>query len=178
MIANPRRHWRVTRKRQQMQHAPIYREAPARPAHRPRARARLVAFVVGVAALALVAPGLGDGFAAPTPTTEEAPPIAADASADRHNLGAALTRAAPPPSPAPAPAPVAEAPAAPPAPAVVADNAARRERYVVQDGDTLSDIAYMVGASAEALMQENEIDDPDLLYVGDVLLLPPDRDGR
>jgi D-alanyl-D-alanine carboxypeptidase len=44
--------------------------------------------------------------------------------------------------------------------------------YVVQDGDTLFGIAAQFGVTVEALMQANDIIDPDNLQVGDVLTIP------
>lgn len=46
------------------------------------------------------------------------------------------------------------------------------ETYVVQPGDTLSEIAVRVGVPAEALARANGISDPDLIYVGQVLKIP------
>lgn len=54
--------------------------------------------------------------------------------------------------------PVAEAPAA--------------RRHTVQPGDTLSAIAAASGVSVEALIAANDLDDPDLIAVGQVLRIP------
>ena len=159
-----------------MQHAPIYREPRPRIPRRAGTDRRLTSLVIGVAALTLMAPGLGRGFAASAPAPDDEPPIVADANADRHSVGAALSRAVPSPSAGPTPAPVArDEPAREATPA--ARDAVRRARYVVREGDTLSDIADLLGTSVEALMEANAIDDPDLLYEDEVLLVPSDRDG-
>jgi nucleoid-associated protein YgaU len=157
-----------------MQHAPIYREPRTRIPRRAGTHSRLASLVIGVVALALMAPGLGRGFAASTPAPDDEPPIVADA--DRHSVGAALSRAVPSPSAGPATAPVARDEPAQEGTAAARD-AVRRARYVVREGDTLSDIADLLGTSVEALMEANAIDDPDLLYEGEVLLVPSDRDG-
>src|SRR5215216_1812459 len=68
----------------------------------------------------------------------------------------------PPASPAPAPA-AAPAPTPPAPPA---------GSYTVQPGDTLSGIATALGTSIEALMQANNLPDPDTLMVGQVLVVP------
>jgi LysM repeat protein len=44
--------------------------------------------------------------------------------------------------------------------------------YVVQPGDTLADIAIKLGVSSSALRQANGITNPDLIYVGQNLLIP------
>lgn len=44
--------------------------------------------------------------------------------------------------------------------------------YVVQEGDTLSDLAARFGVSEDALREANGIDDPDSLFVGQELRVP------
>ncbi|WP_338602913.1 GH25 family lysozyme [Saccharopolyspora sp. SCSIO 74807] len=61
------------------------------------------------------------------------------------------TGPAPAPQPAPQPAP---------------------ETYVVQPGDTLSDIGNKVGVPWQTVAQANGITDPNLIYVGQVLRIP------
>jgi nucleoid-associated protein YgaU len=46
--------------------------------------------------------------------------------------------------------------------------------YEVQAGDTLSSIAERFGTTTEALVQQNEIADPDLIALGQVLVIPPE----
>jgi LysM repeat protein len=46
------------------------------------------------------------------------------------------------------------------------------EEYVVQAGDTLSAIAASAGTSVQSLQTLNNLDDPNNLFVGQVLLLP------
>jgi murein DD-endopeptidase MepM/ murein hydrolase activator NlpD len=51
------------------------------------------------------------------------------------------------------------------------------DQYVVQAGDTLGDIAARYGVSAEALMQANNLADPNALSVGQTLLIPAPEPG-
>ncbi|MEW6242354.1 MAG: LysM peptidoglycan-binding domain-containing protein [Chloroflexota bacterium] len=46
------------------------------------------------------------------------------------------------------------------------------DEYVVQPGDTLGSIAFSRGVSLEALMQANGLTDPNLLEVGQTLVIP------
>ncbi len=50
--------------------------------------------------------------------------------------------------------------------------AASGETYTVQPGDTLGDIAFRFGTTAAVLADINQLANPDLLQVGDVLILP------
>jgi LysM repeat protein len=49
--------------------------------------------------------------------------------------------------------------------------------YVVQSGDTLSDIAQQLGVDVDALVSVNNLGD-DLIYPAQVLYLPPDGGGQ
>jgi nucleoid-associated protein YgaU len=44
--------------------------------------------------------------------------------------------------------------------------------YVVQPGDTLYSISQKLGVSYDALLMENSITDPNMIYVGQKLLIP------
>ena len=46
------------------------------------------------------------------------------------------------------------------------------ETYVVQPGDTLSGIGAKVGVPWQSIAQANGINDPNLIYVGQVLRIP------
>ncbi len=46
------------------------------------------------------------------------------------------------------------------------------DEYIVQFGDTLGDIALRYGISVQALMQANNMTDPNLLAVGQTLIIP------
>jgi LysM repeat protein len=107
--------------------------------------ALIAAFIIG---LALIAYALWDGPTGPTPAT---PTAAVQVAATPGAPGTAIPTAA-----------VRLTPTAPPTP----------ETYVVQGGDTLSAIAYTYGVSLEALMAANGIADPNVLHVGQELLIP------
>jgi murein DD-endopeptidase MepM/ murein hydrolase activator NlpD len=51
------------------------------------------------------------------------------------------------------------------------------ESYTVQAGDTLRQIAARYGVSLDQVAQANQITNPDLLYVGQVLSIPPPTPG-
>ncbi len=51
------------------------------------------------------------------------------------------------------------------------------EQYVVQPGDTLGSISQTYGVSLEALMQANGLADPNLLEVGQMLVIPVPEAG-
>ena len=46
------------------------------------------------------------------------------------------------------------------------------ERYVVQAGDTLLQIANRYGVTVEAIVQANKLENPDVLRVGQELIIP------
>ncbi len=48
-----------------------------------------------------------------------------------------------------------------------------RETYIVVRGDTLIAIADQFGIHLNDLVRENNIADPTMIYVGQVLLIPP-----
>lgn len=52
---------------------------------------------------------------------------------------------------------------------------AEPETYVVQSGDTLSSIAERFDTTIEAIVEANDLDDPDLILVGDELVIPPEE---
>lgn len=51
---------------------------------------------------------------------------------------------------------------------------AAEQTYVVERGDTLSGIAERFGVSATTIIEANDIQDPNLLYVGQILIIPLD----
>ncbi len=55
--------------------------------------------------------------------------------------------------------------------------AAAEDVHQVQPGDTLSGIAERYGIPVELLAQYNGIADPDLIYVGEELVIPPSGEG-
>ena len=46
-------------------------------------------------------------------------------------------------------------------------------RYVVREGDTLSAIAARFDVSEAALLRANDLEDPNLLAIGQELVIPP-----
>ena len=82
----------------------------------------------------------------------------------------ACAGAAAPATPAPVPtlAVVTATPGPPPVP-----TPGEQQRYVVQEGDTLSGIAARFGVSEEAILKENSLSDRDRLFVGQELIIPP-----
>ncbi len=59
------------------------------------------------------------------------------------------------------------------APRVLPTLRAETEIYIVQPGDTLGVIARRYGISLDQLVRANQIENPDLLSVGQVLTIPP-----
>ena len=49
--------------------------------------------------------------------------------------------------------------------------------YIVQPGDTLSDIAEAYGVTVSALVQANGLTNPDYIYIGQELVVPGGRSG-
>jgi LysM repeat protein len=47
-----------------------------------------------------------------------------------------------------------------------------QQSYVVAQGDTLAAIAERFGTTVSALQEANGIDDPDEIFVGQVLVIP------
>lgn len=75
------------------------------------------------------------------------------------------------PTPSATPSPTSTVAAGPPI--ATATLEATPETYVVVEGDTLFDIAANFGVTIEALSEANGIDDPTLLQIGQVLVIPP-----
>lgn len=88
--------------------------------------------------------------ATPTPRPTPTPTVAATP----------VPTAAPTPTP-----PVTPAPTPPPTPTPV-------RTYVVQEGDTLSTIAAAFGTSVSAIQEANGISDPNLITIGQTLVIP------
>ena len=47
------------------------------------------------------------------------------------------------------------------------------ETYTVESGDTLSAIAQRFDTTVEAIVEINDLEDPDTLAIGDELIIPP-----
>jgi LysM repeat protein len=117
--------------------------------------------IVGAGAVAVLATmddglsgGAADGspsaVASPTPTRSPRPSPTATAT----------------PSPTPTPVPETPVPTETPAPAPTPRS------YVVQEGDTLAEIAQQFGTTVEAIQAANGIEDPNTIGVGQVLVIP------
>ena len=55
----------------------------------------------------------------------------------------------------------------------VAPTVAAAIEHVVAAGETLSEIADLYGVTVEAIVEANELEDADLINVGDTLTIPP-----
>jgi LysM repeat protein len=53
-----------------------------------------------------------------------------------------------------------------------AASSAAPQRYVVQEGDTLSSIAARFGVTGAALQRANDLADPNAIFVGQELTIP------
>ena len=115
----------------------------------------------------------GGGEPAAAAANNATPPATATASPP-----AFPTPAVAPGTPCPCATPRAATPdaiaASPAAPAPVATAAidASARRYVVAPGDTLALLARRFGTTVPALVAANELDSPDLILVGQELLIP------
>lgn len=105
-----------------------------------------------------------------TPAVSSAPPpVAAESLAAPPGAaapGAILSAQGPTPTSEGPYAPIAEPPAAPPP-------RTAPSRYVVEPGDVLWQIAERFGLRSETLVWANELEAPDLLRVGQTLVIPP-----
>ena len=101
--------------------------------------------------------GSGTPSASPIPTPAATP--------------TAIVTASPVPTPneTPAPTAVPETPAPTPDPTPVVTP---QQTYTVARGDTLAEIAQRFGTSVDALRAANGIEDPDEIFVGQVLVIP------
>jgi LysM repeat protein len=48
-----------------------------------------------------------------------------------------------------------------------------RQEYTVQAGDTLGAIAAQFGVTVDAIVQANQLANPDIITPGDTLIIPP-----
>ena len=95
----------------------------------------------------------------PTPEVIAAAPAGADTPVPTPAIPQATATPAPPPTPQPTPT------------ATLTPTPAPRE-YVIQDGDSLSEIAEINGLTTDELAEYNEIDDPDSIQVGQTIIIP------
>ncbi len=88
-------------------------------------------------------------------------------------LTVGCSRAAPSPTPTATAVPTATPAVSPTSIATVTPTAAsERVIYIVQPGDTLSSIAEKFGTTLEAIIEANNIADPDLVRAGEELIIP------
>jgi LysM repeat protein len=84
-------------------------------------------------------------------------------------LSGCVRAAAPPPTP---PAPTLEVVVATQGPPPV-PTPGEQQLYEVREGDTLSGVAARFGVSEEAILKQNPDLDPDTVFVGQELVIPP-----
>lgn len=129
--------------------------------------------VLGIAGVALAGPAL-DGrlsvlntaavVVSPSPTAS-LPPIASDGPTPT-----ASPTDSPLPSPTPTPTPTPSPTAVPTAVPTVTP--APVQTYVVQEGDTLAEIAQRFGTTVAVLQAANDIEDPNQIIIGETLVIP------
>ena len=131
---------------------------------RRHSRRGVFGLFLGVAALIAVDRQSAFAEDAPAEGTDPAtPPDAAAASPEGTDAPPAAADAPPASSPPDPPAPEA---AAPPPPATA-------KTYVVQTGDTIYSIAKRNGVSVDAILWANKMTDPNVVKVGQKLVIPP-----
>ena len=126
---------------------------------------------LGVAGAVAAAPLLTGGGANPEPATGTPAP---SSSPTTRPTPAVTATAVPTPSLSPTPSPTPTAvptPAPTPAPTPVI-TPPPPQTYTVAEGDTLAAIADRFGITVAALQQANDIDDPDEIVIGQVLVIP------
>ena len=133
----------------------------------------LVAGIAGSALLlgACRGPGSGGDESTPTVTTTVRAATTARTTTARPATNPTPTTPAAAPGGATtttttAPAPVAQPTATP------RTGTPSGERYTVQPGDTLAAIAAEYGVTVESIIEANNLQNPDLLSVGQILIIP------
>lgn len=102
----------------------------------------------------------------PSPTPKAAPLATATPTATPTPSATPAPSPSPTPTPAPTPTPIpTAAPTPTPTPVAV-------RTYVVQEGDTLAEIAQQFGTTASAIQAANDIEDPDEIIIGQTLVIP------
>lgn len=129
-----------------------------------------------VAGAALARPALDgslsvvDLVAATTPSPTVAPPASpAPVTAQPRPSSTPTPTASPSPSPSSTPAPT-PSPAPTPVPTPTPPPTPRT--YVVQEGDTLAEIAQQFGSTVAAIQAANDIEDPNEIIIGQTLVIP------
>jgi LysM repeat protein len=130
--------------------------------------------ILGLALLALLA-ACGEQAAQPPATATPTPPVAAipptqPAPTGTPTVPPPATEVPAPPVPSDTPAPPTATPVPPtPVPPTATPGVTR---YTVQPGDNLTGIAARYGVNVDRLAQVNGITDPNMLFAGQVLVIP------
>ena len=148
---------------------PVRQDGKAAPAHRfPRvrriARTLLVAaLIIGACVVGLL---VGSRFAAMVASNASATPTAATGGAPLASAAASVMAPQTPiPSPSTTPTPTPTPTRSPtPAPTPIV--------YIVKPGDILMNIAETYGVTVAALVEANDIEDPNVIEVGQRLVIP------
>ncbi len=98
----------------------------------------------------------------PTPSPRATPIATRSAAPSPSPTPTAAPSTSPSSVPTPEPTPAPTAPPPPPA----------QQTYVVKQGDTLAAIAQRLGTTVAALQSANGIQDPDEIFIGQVLVIP------
>ena len=112
------------------------------------------------------------GGATPDPVAGGGVAGASASPASHGDRAARAPTASPSPSPSPTPSPSPSATPAPTAKATPRPTAAATRRYRVKAGDTLSSIAARYGTTVRVLARLNDISDPRIIRIGQVLQIP------
>jgi LysM repeat protein len=136
-----------------------------RPQMGRRARRVLLAAAAALIILLVLVSGAVEGLAGLVtgPSATPTPSLAPSSTPMATGLASTVEAA-----PTPSPAPPASAPAPTPTPAAQATP----RSYVVQQGDTLFDIAARFGTTIAAIQQANGLGDSDVINPGQVLIIP------
>jgi LysM repeat protein len=109
-------------------------------------------------------------ISAPIPITPTPPAPTATAPATPSPTVPTVTPSPSPTVPVATPSPT--VPTATPSPTVLATPPSEVITYTVQAGDTLSEIAAEFGVTVDAIAEANDIEDPSLIRIGQVLVIP------
>ena len=135
---------------------------------------RLILIILGLALLALLA-ACGEQATQPPATATPTPPVASMPTTQPAPTGTPTvpppaTEVPAPPVPSDTPAPPTATPVPPtPVPPTATPGVTR---YTVQPGDNLTGIAARYGVNVDRLAQVNGITDPNMLFAGQVLVIP------
>ena len=141
----------------------------ARPGPLVAAGAGVLAVGIGTAA---VAAGMLDLAGQPIAQATSSPSPTPTIEPTRRPTPSPTVSPSPSPTPTPAPTPVPATPVPTPVPTAVPPPPPEPRTYTVQQGDTLAAIAQQFGTTTSALQQANGIEDPNEIFIGQVLVIP------